>query len=224
MSPLPGWHSLSPSRLTPPHPGPGRGGPWHPCQLGRPPREGHGAERPVLGVPLHASPESSLPHRPEGRSQTPARPRPSPGKIRRPVPSITQTGPGPASPASGLRQSAPGSLPSHPVLAVRWVRDLPSGLFLGSPLRPWLPGQPASFHSVSLPRGRCPGNRPAFPWDRLLPTPSRPSALRCLRGAGDQQRMMLKGRAESAGETAVWSLGLQDPGSVCVPRAYRGAR
>lgn len=145
-------------------------------------------------------------------------------RFRRPVPSITQTGPGPASPASGLRQSAPGSLPSHPVLAVRWVRDLPSGLFLGSPLRPWLPGQPASFHSVSLPRGRCPGNRPAFPWDRLLPTPSRPSALLCLRGARDQQRMMLKGRAESAGETAVWCLGLQDPGRVCVPRVYRGAR
>ena len=46
----------------------------------------------------------------------------------------------------------------------------------------------------------------------------------CLRGAGDQQRVLLKGCAEAPGETAVGSLGLHDPGRVYIPRAYRGAR
>ena len=111
-------------------------------------------------------------------------------RFRRPVPSITQTRSGPASPGSGLRRSPPGPLPSHPVLAVRWVRDLPSGLFLGSQLRPWLPGQPAFLHWVSFLWGRYPGDWPALPWDRLLPTPPCPSARAlCLGGGAGDQRL-----------------------------------
>lgn len=146
-------------------------------------------------VLLHTGPEPRLPHQREGRSQNPARPRPPPGKIPPPSPVHHSD---PHWPRLARLRSPPGSLPSHPVLAVRWVRDLPSGLFLGCPLRPWLPGQPAFLHWVSFPWGRYPGHWPALPWDRLLPTPPCPipRALCLGGGAGDQQHVLFKGCAD----------------------------
>ena len=54
-SPLPGWHSLPRSRLTPPHPGPGRGDPDTPAGPAGPPGS-------VTG--LSAPGQCPAPHRP----------------------------------------------------------------------------------------------------------------------------------------------------------------
>ena len=167
----------------------------------------------------------SSPHRPEGRSQNPARTRPSPGKIPPPSPTHYSDRLGPRLARLWAAAECPW-VPSFPPCPCRPLGQGPSlWAVSGLPTQALAPGT-ACFLPLGL---TATGTMPREP--ARLPVGQPPShtlspqcpAL-CPRGAGDQQRVLLKGRAEAPGETAVGSLGLQDPGRVYIPRAYRGAR
>lgn len=112
-------------------------------------------------VLLHAGPEPRLPHRREGRSQNPARPRPPPGKIPPPSPVHHSD---PHWPRLARLRAAPES---------SWVPSFPP-----CPCRPL--GQGPSLGAVSgLPAQALAPGTACFPPLGLIPVGTIPRALAC---------------------------------------------